>query len=79
MKQSRLSLAKTYLTPDQHDDLVADAKAAGHSVSTILRDAWLKCRNGKPAARPVARPKPVPFPPKFAPGRAARRPVHMRS
>lgn len=79
MKNNRMALAKTYLTFDQHDTLVADAKAAGDSVSDVLRNCWLKCRNGIPASRPPARPNLAPFRAKFAPSRNMRPAVHMRS
>jgi hypothetical protein len=79
MKDNRTICNKTYMTADEHIDLVADARAARTSASTLLRDCWLACRNGKPAARPVARPSLVPFRAKFAPGRAARGLAHMRS
>lgn len=79
MKHSRMFPAKTYLTADQHDTLTADAEATGDSVSDILRNCWLACRNRKPAARPVARPNLGPFRPKFAPPRGMRPAMHMRS
>lgn len=76
MKRKRLALAKTYLTFDQHDDLVADAEATGDSVSDVLRNCWLACRNVKAAQKKPARPSLVPFQAKFAPGRNVRPPMH---
>lgn len=79
MKDNRNITAKSNMTVDHYLDLVADAKAAGTSVSTLLRDSWLKCRNGKPASRASTRPSLGPFRAKFAPGRAQRGFAHMRS
>lgn len=83
MKDNRTMVNKTYMTEDENRDLVADAKAARTSVSTLLRDSWLACRNAKAARRPLNRPNvvpfPVPFQTKFAPGRTARPTAHMRS
>lgn len=79
MKDNRSIPAKTNLTPDQYLDLAADAKKIGRSMSDVLRDSWLKCRNGKPASRANTRPIVGPFRAKFAPGRAVRSFTHMRS
>jgi hypothetical protein len=76
MKDNRTICNKTYMTPDEHIDLVADAKAAKTSASTLLRDCWLACRNGTRARRPISRPSLVPFQAKFAPGRAVRPQMH---
>lgn len=78
MKENRSITTKSNLTVDQYLDLVADAKAAGTSVSTLLRDSWLKCRNGKPASRASTRPNVGPFRAKFAPGRGVRGFANMR-
>jgi len=69
MKDNRNRLAKTYLTDRQYDDLEADAKAAGDSISDVLRRSWLACRNVKAPRAPITRPSLVPFQSKFAPGR----------
>ena len=79
LKENRSIPAKTNLTVDQYIDLIADAKAAGTSASTLLRNCWLACRNVKPARRPVARPNLAPFQAKFAPARAVRPTAYMRS
>lgn len=79
MKDNRSIPAKTNLTPDQYLDLAADAKKVGRSMSDVLRDSWLKCRNGKPASRASTRSNLGPFRAKFAPGRAQRGFAHMRS
>jgi hypothetical protein len=79
MKDNRSIPAKTNLTVDEYVDLVADAKAAKKSASSLLRDCWLACRNVKPAARPTNRPSLGPFRAKFAPTRTMRPAVYMRS
>lgn len=76
MKDNRNRLAKTYLTDRQYDDLEADAKASGDSISDVLRRSWLACRNVKRVQRPIARPSLVPFQAKFAPGRGVRPQMH---
>lgn len=79
MKENRSIPAKTNLTIDEYVDLVADAKAARKSASSLLRDCWLACRNVKPAMRPKTRPNLAPFQAKFAPGRGVRPAIYMRS
>jgi hypothetical protein len=79
MKDNRSIPAKTNLTVDQYVDLVADAKAANKSASTLLRDCWLACRNVTPSRCPISRPSLVPFQAKFAPARNVRPAAYMRS
>lgn len=79
MKDNRNMVNKTYMTEDQHRNLIADAKATRKSVSTLLCDCWLEWRDVKPATRPVTRPTPVPFRSKFAPSRSIRPAAYMRS
>lgn len=78
MKDHRNITVKSNLTVDQYFDLVADAKAAGNSISSVLRDSWLKHRNVKPDRPPVARPTLGRFQAKFAPGRVARPELRLR-
>jgi hypothetical protein len=79
MKDNRSIPAKSHLTPDQYLDLMADAKAANISASSLLRDCWLACRNGNAHRRQIDRPSLVPFQAKFAPGRSTRGFVRMNS
>jgi hypothetical protein len=79
LKDNRSIPAKTNLTVDQYVDLVADAKAANKSASSLLRDCWLACRNANASCRKVTRPSLAPFQAKFAPARAVRPAAYMRS
>lgn len=76
MKDNRTITAKTNLTPNQYLDLAADSEATGRSMSDLLRDGWLACRNVKPSRRPLNRPSLVPFQAKFAPARTVRPQMH---
>lgn len=79
MKENRHMCNKTYMTEDQHRNLIADAKATRKSVSTLLCDCWLEWRDVKPTRRAIPRPNAAPFRAKFAPPRAVRPAAYMRS
>lgn len=79
MKAPRNIVVKACLSADHYLDLLKDCAAAGKSQSSLLRDSWLACRNGKPASRASVRARPGQFLAKFAPGRTTRPTAHMRS
>ncbi len=78
MKAVHNIIAKTSLTADQFVDLMADSKAMDKSMSAVLRDAWLKSRDVKPARTIGKRPNLGQFQAKFAPGRVTRSQLHVR-
>lgn len=77
MKAVHNIIAKTSLTADQFIDLMNESKAKDKSMSSILRDSWLKCRDVKPARSIGKRPNLGQFQAKFAPGRT-RAQMHVR-
>lgn len=78
MKDNRHICNKTYMTERQHNNLVADARAARKSVSTLLCECWENSRDGKAQRRQIPRPNVAPFRAQFLPGRASRGFANMR-